>query len=322
MDSQTIYEEILIAEGRIRKHILKTSLIESPYLSDLISGTVYLKCENEQHTGSFKARGSLNKILSLSTNEKEREIITASTGNHALGFARALSISNARGTVYLPNHASKAKVRALSEYPVDLIYHGDDSLAVEIEAKRVAREKDRIWVSPYNDPLVIAGQGTIGLEIINQLDDFDYVLVTVGGGGLISGIGSYIKSTRPKVKIIGCQPENSPEMTLSLEAGKIVDAPDSKPTLSDGSAGGIEPGAITFDLCQQIIDNMVLVSEAEIESALKLIVKHHDKVIEGSAAVPVASLIKEKEKYEGATVVIVLCGANIDSDKLSSILNN
>ena len=320
MNYQSIYQEVLLAEKRIRKHILKTPLIESHSLSQLIKGKVYLKCENEQYTGSFKARGSLNKILSLSEEERSKRLVTASTGNHALGFSRSLQIADKQGVIYLPSYASKAKTEVLSHYPVELIYHDGDSLQTEIYAKKVAEENGRIWISPYNDPMVIGGQGTIATELENQLDNFDYLLATVGGGGLISGIGSYLKTKRPNVKIIACQPENSPEMTLSLEAGRIIDLSDQLETLSDGSAGGIEPGAITFELCQQIIDESILVTEKEIKDALKLIVHEHKKIIEGSAAVAVASLIKEKKKFRGSTVVIVLCGANIDIAKLVDIL--
>ena len=315
-----IYQEILAAEKRIRPHILKTPLIESRNLSELIGGKVYLKLENEQYTGSFKARGSLNKLLSLTEEEKKRGAITASTGNHALGYARALEITGVKGRVYLPENASKAKVAALKKYPVELKFHGMDCLTTELYAKAKAQEHDKVWVSPYNDPQIIGGQGTIGIELIEQLPNFDYALITMGGGGLISGIATYLKKVKPAVKIVGCEPENSPEMTLSLNAGKIVGLEEEMETLSDGSAGGIEAGAITFPICQAVVDETILVEEEEIAAAIKFVAHQHHKIIEGAAGVAVASLIKNKDRFKGSTVVIVICGANISIEKLKKII--
>lgn len=316
-----IYTEALLAEKRIRPHILETPLLYSRPLSKLVNGKVYLKLENEQHTGSFKARGSLNKLMSLSDQEKKKGVITASTGNHALGFSRALEITNINGTVFLPPHASKAKIDALSNYPAELKYFGKSSLETELHAKDIAQKEAKIWVSPYNDPDIIAGQGTIGLELKRQVDHLDYCLVTIGGGGLISGIASVLKSKMPDCKIIGCQPVNSHEMTLSLAANKIVDMPEELSTLSDGSAGGIEPDAITFPLCQELIDECLLSKEDEIADGIMLMLKNHKKIIEGSAAVTIACLLKNKEKFEGKCSALVICGGNIELKIISELLN-
>jgi threonine dehydratase len=237
-----------------------------------------------------------------------------------LGCARALEIADAKGTIYLPEHASKAKVQALSNYTADLKFHGNDSLATELHAKKVAELENRVWVSPYNDPQIMAGQGTIGLELTQQLPHFDYAFITVGGGGLIGGIGTYLKAHRPNTKIIGCQPENSPEMALSVKAGHIVYLDEYKETLSDGSAGGIEDGSITFPVCQQVVDDYLLATEEEIAEGLKFVVHKHHKIIEGAAAVTVATLVKNKERFEGKTVVLLMCGANIDIEKLKKII--
>lgn len=298
-----------------------TALVYSHYLSDILQAEVYLKCENEQFTGSFKARGSLNKILSLTPQERDKTIITASTGNHALGFARAIQLAGLRGRVFLPLSASEAKVKALSYYAVDLVRWGGDSLATELYAKKMADENHDIWVSPYNDLDIIQGQGTVGAEIFQDLENIDSILVTVGGGGLIAGIGSYFKYKSSDTKIIGCQPAHSPEMTMSIEAGEIVDFPDTQPTLSDGSAGGIEPGAITFPVCQEVIDECTLVVENDIKTGIRIIANYHKKIIEGSAGVAVASAIQLKEKLKGQRIVIVLCGANIDTHKFIEIMN-
>jgi len=316
-----IHKEILEAEKRIRPYTLTTPLMLSRPLSKMINGKVYLKLENEQHTGSFKARGSLNKILSLTEEERKRGVITASTGNHALGFSRALEIAGIDGTVYLPPNASKAKVKALEDYPATLQFYGSNSLETELYAKAAADKENKVWISPYNDPKIIGGQGTIAIELENQLGKIDHCLVTVGGGGLISGIGSYLKSTQPTCEIIACQPTNSHEMKLSLEAGTIVDMPQELETLSDGSAGGIEQGSITYPLCKTIIDDCLLADESEIASAISFAINDHKKIVEGSAAVTIAALKNNKDRFYGSTVVLIICGGNIDIKKIMYILS-
>ena len=317
---ENLIEEIELADSRIRDNILTTPLIESRFLSRLIDGSVLLKLESEQHTGSFKARGSLNKLMSLNEAEKNSGVVTASTGNHAQGFARACEITNTAGTICLPENASKAKVEALKFYDTHLEFYGNDSLQTELHAKQQALKTGRVWVSPYNDMQVIAGQGTIGIELCEQSEHLDSVLITVGGGGLISGIGSYLKSKAPGTKIIACQPENSPEMKLSLEAGRIVQLPEYLETLSDGSAGGIEDGSITFDICREIVDTTFLATENEIAEAIKLIAHRHHKIIEGAAGVAVASLIKNADQFKGQTVAIIICGSNISIDNFRSLI--
>lgn len=315
-----ILQEIRDAEQRIRPHILKTPLMESKELGKIINGKVYLKLESEQHTGSFKARGSLNKLLSLNDENRAQGTITASTGNHALGYARALEITGINGSVYLPENASEAKLKALGEFPVELRYFGTDCLKTELHAKQAAMDENRVWVSPYNDPQIIGGQGTVGLEITEQLDHVDDVLVTIGGGGLIAGTGTYVKSVFPDARIIGCEPKNSCEMTLSLDAGKVVDMDEELDTLSDASAGGIEPDSITFGICQNVIDDTILVEESHIADAVKFMAHIHHKMIEGAAGVAIASLVQNPEKFEGRTVVIVICGSNISMEKFKSLI--
>jgi threonine dehydratase len=315
-----IYREILDAEQRIRPHILKTPLIESKKLNERIDGRVYLKLENEQYTGSFKARGSLNKLMSLSEEEKKKGVITASTGNHGLGFARAAEITGIPGTIYLPENASPSKINKLKEFPVELMYYGQDCLETELHAKHQALNLGKIYVSPYSDPQIIGGQGTIGIELFDQVDEMDDILITIGGGGLISGVGSYLQKVAPGIRIIGCQPENSPEMTLSLQKGHIVLLDEQKETLSDGSAGGIEEGAITFPICQKVVNDTILVTEEEIIAAIRFIAQHHQKVIEGAAGVAVAGLIKNMAKFKGRTVVILICGGNIDMNLYNHLI--
>lgn len=320
MNIEIVEKEIRLANARIRNHILFTPLIHSTYLSKICDCRVLLKLESEQYTGSFKARGSLNKLMSLNETERASGAVTASTGNHGLGFARAASITGISGTVYLPKSASRAKMEALSDYPVDLQLVDGTSLDTEVFAKKKADEASKIWVSPYNDLQVMAGQGTVGIEILQQDSQVDHILVTVGGGGLVGGIGAYVKVNQPEIQIHSCQPINSPEMTISLEKGVITGLDKATPTLSDGSAGGIEEGSITFPVCQRVIDHSILVQEAEIEKAISIMVYHHHKIVEGAAGVAIAALIQQKERFKGSTVVIVICGANISIETLKTLL--
>jgi len=313
-------EEIRQAARRIGPHVLDTPLFHSAYLSELNHGEVYLKLESEQYTGSFKARGALNKVLALAPEQKASGLLTASTGNHAQGFARALKISGDRGLIYLPVNAEPSKVEALQHYGVELVFHGNDCLETELYAQAQAAEKGMVWVSPYNDPMVIAGQGTIGKEILDRLPDVDVVLATIGGGGMISGIAAWIKDHCPEAEIIGCLPEKAPEMYLSVMKGELVMLDEPQPTLSDGSAGGCEPGAVTFDLCRELVDDYILVSEPEIADAIRWMVEKHHKIIEGAAGVALGAFVKEAERFEGKKVAVVICGANITTETLKSLL--
>ncbi len=207
----------------------------------------------------------------------------------------------------------------LRRYDVALVFHGTDGVEAERQARRVSEQEGRVYVSPYNDPHVIAGQGTIAVEVLKQLDGVDCVMASVGGGGLIAGIGGYLKTARPGVEVIGCLPMNSRVMYESIQAGEIVERP-SLPTLSDGTAGGIEAGAITFDLCRQYVDDWVLVEEKAIGQAMKLIFEQHRLVVEGAAGVTVAAFLQIKKRLAGKTVALVLCGGNIDIDKFKAVV--
>jgi threonine dehydratase len=315
-------QHIETAEGSIRPHILETPLIYSTQLSFCTGAEVFLKMENHQHTGSFKARGAMHKVLSIQSGMSSSlpEIITASTGNHGLGVARALQITGLQGKICIPENASKAKVAALKRYPVELIVHGADSLETELFAKQQAQEAGAAWISPYNDPEIIAGQGTIGIELTRQLENIGAVYVTVGGGGLISGIATWFAEHSPQTEIIGCLPENSPEMKLSVDAGHIVHLEYPKYTLSDGSAGGMEEGSMTFPICQALVNRYILVSEQEIAESIRSINETHDERIEGAAGVAVAAMLKDAGRYAGVNVVAVICGGNIDDEKFKQIL--
>jgi threonine dehydratase len=306
-----IFPEILNAEKRISKYILRTPLIKSLYLSKLVGGNIFLKLESEQITGSFKARGAFNKILWLKENYSDKKVVTASTGNHALGVANALKMSQMQGKIVIPENIVNSKYEALKLYDIELIKHGKDCLDAENFAKKLSENENYEYISPYNDIQIIAGQGTCGIEILTQTtDNIDNIFVTVGGGGLISGIGTYAKKINPRIKIFGCQPENSPEMTLSIRNNKYTTV-ENRPTLSDGSAGAFDEKSITYDICKQVVDDFFLISENDIAKTMNLIYKKERKFIEGSASVAIASLINNYQRFKNQNSIIVICGGNV-----------
>lgn len=313
-----IKKEVLIAEKRIRQHIRETPLDYSIALSHQTNANVFLKCENLQYTGSFKARGALNKLLSLTSSQREQGIVTASSGNHGAAVAFGLNKLNMDGVVFVPENTSSTKVDNIRNYTKNLKFYGTD-VQTEIYALEYAKQHNMIYISPYNDSQVIGGQGTIGLELMNQLDSIDAVFVVIGGGGLISGIAGYVKSINPTIKVFGCLPENSPVMAESIKKGKIIEM-KTLPTLSDATAGGIEPGAITLDLCRQFVDDYISVSEEEIRNAIISTMKTQHLLIEGASGVALAAFLKESKKFREKNVVIILSGANISLETLKSIL--
>jgi len=314
-----IAQETIAAEKRIRPHIRETLLEYSPYYSALAGAEIYFKLENLQFTGSFKVRGAMNKVLSLTAAERKRGVVTASTGNHGAATAFSLAKLAAGGIVFVPESASAVKVQAIERLGAEVRRYGDDSAVTEAYARRYARDNGLTYVPPYNDPQVIGGQGTIAVELSRQLERIDAVFVALGGGGLISGIAGYLKSIHPDVAIIGCSPQNSQVMIQSVRAGKILDLP-SRPTLSDGTAGGVEPGSITFDLCRSLVDEFEVVTEDEIRQSLRQFMQIHHMMIEGSAAVALAACLKQGARFAGKNVVVVLCGANISLETLKTVL--
>jgi len=315
-----VHKEVLAAEDRIRPHIRKTYLEYSPYLSHSVDGHVYLKLECMQHTGSFKYRGALNKFLSLSPEDRQGPVITASSGNHGSALAAILQEFGGKGVIYLPENASPAKVNNLRKYGVALEFFGTDCIMSETLAKETAEKNQQVFISPYNDPQIMGGQGTIAVELFDQLDSIDSVLVPVGGGGLISGISGYLKAIDKNINIIACQPENSAVMYESIKAGKIIEM-ESKATIADGTAGGIEPGSTTFDICKEAVDGYILVSENEIRAAILHMIEQHQMLIEGAAALSVACLLKEKDRFKGKNTVLIISGKKITSELLKEILN-
>jgi len=313
-----IVREVEDAEHRIRPYIRKTKIIPSTIGGLREGNPLFLKLENEQYTGSFKARGGINKVLSLNEAERDRGVITASTGNHGMGVARALGLTGVKGSIFLPNSASPVKIEKLKALNAQLKFVDGTPLNTELYAKQIAKDSGAIWISPYNDPKIIGGQGTVALEIIKQMPGVRRIFITVGGGGFVSGVASVIKNEDPTIDIIGCVPENSPEMYLSVQAGHIVHLEEEKDTLSDGSAGGAEDDSITFPLCAELIDDWVLVSEREIAESMRAVYSEHDMVIEGSAGVAVAACLK----YGGETEqdLVIVCGGNIEIGRFQEVV--
>jgi threonine dehydratase len=307
------HDRIQAAHERIRSIVRETPLEHS-------SVGAFLKLEHLQHTGSFKFRGASNKISVLTPEQAARGVITASNGNHGLGVAAAAQSRGIEAEVYVSAQVSPAKLQRMRDHGAQVRSIGNNPLDAELAARRAAEESGKVFISPYNDADVIAGQGTIGIELYRQLPNIDAVFVAVGGGGLIGGIGAYLKSVSPQTEIVGCWPENSPVLQQCIQAGRVIDVPE-QPTLSESTAGGLEPESITLDLCKNIIDRCVLVSEAEILAAMRLILEAEHWLIEGAAAVAVAAFLKEARGYEDKRAVVVLCGRNVSPAVLQMLQN-
>ncbi len=314
-----VAREVLTAEQRIRPYVRETPIEESPELSGVTGGRVFLKLENLQLTGSFKLRGAINKLLSLTAEQRRRGVVAASSGNHGAAVAHGARIVGTRVVVYVPEAASPAKIEAIEALGAEIRREPGDGLLAEIAARRHAEEQGLAFLSPYNDARVVGGQGTVGVELARQLQQIDAVYVALGGGGLISGIAGYLKWLSSGVEVVACSPANSSVMADSVRAGRILDQ-ESQPTLSDGTAGGVEQDAITFELCRSLVDRFVEVSEAEIKDAMRLVIGRHHTLIEGAAAVPVAALLKDKDRLAGRDAAVVLCGANVALETLREIL--
>jgi threonine dehydratase len=308
---------------KIAEHAVRTPLTHFAGASETCGATLLVKCEHQQRTGSFKLRGALSKVLNLSADERARGVVTASSGNHGLGVAQALSFVGGRGIVCVPEGASSAKVGAISRFDVEIRSLGKESGETEARARELADKLGMVYVSPYNDIDVVAGQGTIGREVVEQLGShsLDAVVVSVGGGGLISGVAASVKAALPATRVIGASPANDAAMAASVRAGEIIEI-DALPTISDGTAGGIEPGSITFPLCSELVDDWVLVSEEQICEALRLVIDTEHQLIEGAAAVAVAAAIEAGKANPGQTIAVVSCGANISTSTLRVALDS
>ncbi len=319
IDASTVAMSSLEAAARVDGIVRRTPLDHSPRFSAATGADVWLKLENLQHTGSFKLRGATNLLLSVSREERARGCVAASSGNHGAGVACAAQRLGVSAIVFVPETTSETKIDVIRSFGGEVRIFGSDGLDTETCARAFAAENAMMYVSPYNDPRIIAGQGTCGIEIVEDLACFDVLYVAVGGGGLVGGVASVVKERIPSVRIIGCQPHASAVMAHSVAAGRILDEP-SNPTLSDGTAGGIESDSITFDLCRELVDEFVLVDEEQIAAAMGYFIDYQHQLIEGSAGVAVAAMLSQKQAIAGRKVVVVVCGGNVSRDTLKRVL--
>lgn len=303
------------AHARIQPYIRETPV--EPWAC--AGPNVFLKLEHLQRTGSFKLRGASNKIALLTPEEAARGVIAASNGNHGLGVAAAAQARGIAAEVYVSTHVSIAKARRIESMGSRIRVAGGDSLTAELAARRAAEASGRVFISPYNDLDVVAGQGTIAVELHRQIPHLDAVFVAVGGGGLIGGIGAYFKAVAPATEIVGCWAANSPVLHECLAAGSIVEV-NEQPTLSESTAGNLEPGSVTLEVCRAAIDRDVLVTEDEILAAMRRVLETEHWVVEGAAAVAVAAYLKDAEQYAGRNVAIVLCGRNLSPQALARLI--
>jgi threonine dehydratase len=298
--------DVAAAERRIRRHILETPLIEWP------EPGVWLKCENEQLTGSFKLRGALNKVLGLEPEALARGLVAASAGNHGIGVALAATVAGSRATVVVPKNVVERKRRALEALGAEIRLADGDFAVAEREGLALAAARGAVWVSPYNDREVIAGQGTLGLELAGQLravstNEEIEVYVPVSGGGLLAGVGLGLRLGGARVRLLGVQTESAPYFHTFLHGGDPALVVE-RPTLADGLAGAVEAGSITWDLVRRVADEVLLVSEEEIRDALLRLHRETGMLVEPSAAVALAACLAGS----GPVRVAILSGGNAD----------
>ena len=302
------------------KEVLKDVISKTPIVhATKIHENLWIKAENLQGTGAFKLRGAYNKLSSLTPEEREKGVIAASAGNHAQGVAYSCMKMGIKGTIVMPKTAPLSKIEATRSYGVTVELQGDTFNDAYEYAKNLQEITGAVFIEPFDDPYVIAGQGTIGLEILEKMNDVDTVIVPIGGGGLISGIAAAIKSLRPNCRVIGVQSEHAPSMKESLEQNKMIKL-ENVSTIADGIAVKT-PGNLTFELCKQYVDEVVTVSEEEIAAAILTLLEKMKMVAEGAGATSVAAAMFNKIDLENHKCVAVLSGGNIDVNLLSKIID-
>ncbi len=311
------FEDILEAQRLLRGVIHRTEFAVSKAFSDITGSSIYLKTENLQKTGSFKIRGAYNKIAKLTDEEREKGIVAVSAGNHAQGVAHAASLFGVRSVIVMPEYAPIAKMMATKNYGAEVILRGKNLEQARDAAMEIASD-GMIFIHPYDDPDIVAGQGTIGLEMLEDVPDLDAIIVPVGGGGLISGIAAAVKNINPSVRIIGVEAEGYNSLKLSLENDKKVDA-EGKHTLADGIAVKVA-GELPFSIAREMVDQVVVVSDNEVSSAILWLLERSKLVVEGAGAAALAAFIAKKVNVSGK-IGVVLTGGNIDLNMLQLIID-
>jgi threonine dehydratase len=307
------------ARERIADRIHLTPLLSATRLGARVGATLYHKCESLQKTGSFKVRGALNKMAQLDDAARKRGVVTVSAGNHAQALAWAARDAGVRCTVVMPAAASRAKVDASRGYGAEVVLHGVNSIESFARAHELAAERSLTLVHPFDDPAIIAGQGTVGLEILEQLDGVDDVIVPIGGGGLIAGIAIAIKEQRPDIRVFGVEPTGAAVMRKSLDEGHPVRL-DSVKTIADGLAAPMA-GDMTYPIVKRYVDDVVLVTDDEIATAMREILFSAKLLAEGGGAAATAAVLSGKLPVEGRHVVAVLSGGNVDTSRVREILD-
>ena len=312
-----LWEEIESARNKIRRAILRTPMIYSDTFSRLTGKEVFLKLENLQKTGSFKIRGAYYKLSQFTPSMKSRGVVAASAGNHAQGVALASSLLGIHSTLVMPEGVSLAKQMATQAYGGEVVLSGQNTAEALHYAKRLT-EGGKFFIHPFDDEQVIAGQGTIGLEILEEVPGVEAIIVPMGGGGLVSGIATIVKKRKPNVKVIGVQSSQVPSAYYSLKRKRIVEV-KAKPTLADGIAVQ-RVGEITFPLIQKGVDEIVTVEEDEIASAILMLMERKRIVAEGAGATPLAALLSKRLKTRLKKIVLIISGGNIDFHLLDRII--
>lgn len=310
--------EIERAAERLRPIIHHTELDRSTTFSAMSGGQIYLKCENRQKTGSFKIRGASNKIASMTERAENRPVVASSAGNHAQGVAYAASRLGIPATIVMPKAAPIAKVQATEGYGAKVVLAGDCYDDAYACAKRICEEEGAAFLHPYNDPEVIAGQGTLGLEILEDLPYVDVIVVPAGGGGLLAGVAAAVKQVNPRVKVYGVQARGADAVAQSFREKKLVTT-DSAATIADGIAVKA-PGDITVDLINRYADGVVTVSDTEIADAILLLIERAKQIVEPAGATPLAAVLNGRIDVKGKRVVCVMSGGNIDVSFVQSII--
>ncbi|HKQ04301.1 MAG TPA: threonine/serine dehydratase [Blastocatellia bacterium] len=317
MTEQVTLDDIRRAAERIKAGVRRTPLERSGWLSSELNAEVMLKLECWQLTGSFKLRGAMARLSGLTEAERRRGVLTVSAGNHGLAVAHCAAALKLDVRIVVPRSASRAKVEAIRRYPVTLVECGETYDEAERAARRMEGESAAVFVSPYNDPQVIAGQGTVALEILEDAPDVEAIVVPVGGGGLIAGVAIAVKALHPHVKVYGAEPATTPTMSAALAAGQIVEIVEEE-TVADGLAGNIEPDSMTFPITRDLIDDMIVIDEAAIRRAIARVAREDHLMVEGSAAVSIAAL--KDARLQGQRVAAIVTGRNITLDLFTKIV--
>ena len=312
------FNDILQARQNLQGIIRQTPFDRAAVLSEQTNMEVYLKAECLQYTGSFKLRGAYHKIASLDPEEKAKGVVTSSAGNHAQGVGFAATRFDIAARVFVPGIIPRNKLEAIRRYKVEVIVEGKLFDESHTAALADAQESGRVFIRAFDDPFIMAGHGTLGLEMLEEISDLDALIVPVGGGGMIAGVATAAKEINPNIQIIGCQSTASCAMARSLEKNRAYLTFPSKETIAEGLEGGISE--ITFDLGRRLIDRMVLVEEAEIRSAIRFLLEHHRLVVEGSGAVGVAALLHDRWSHPGSKAGVVISGGNLDYRLLKQII--